>query len=156
MSVFVCNGKAKKSKKSLSSDWAENLAESNKGLLLRPAAMAEGVERAAKCRMGPVSFHMTILQPLEDLESRNTETNESVTCRFCQGNVEVVEKLRTWFHLDVPVAEQNLSIALNLFCISHGEKQGVRDKSCIVLDFRAIGGGHGTASKVFSFLGLYT
>ena len=33
----------KKSKKLLSSDWAENLAESNKGLLLRPGAMAEGV-----------------------------------------------------------------------------------------------------------------
>ena len=31
-------------KKSLSSDWAENLAESNKVLLLRPGAMAEGVE----------------------------------------------------------------------------------------------------------------
>ena len=37
----------KKSKKSLSSDWAENLAESNKGLLLRPGLMTEGVERAA-------------------------------------------------------------------------------------------------------------
>ena len=98
---------------------------------------------------------MTILQPLEDLESKNTETNESVTFRFCQGSVEVVENLRTWFHLDVLVAERNLSVALNLFCISEGEKQGVRDKSCIVLDFRAIGGGHATASKVFSFLRLY-
>ena len=28
----------KKSKKLISSDWAENLAESNKGLLLRPGA----------------------------------------------------------------------------------------------------------------------
>ena len=35
-------------KKSLSSDWAENLVDSNKGLILRPGAMAEGVERAAK------------------------------------------------------------------------------------------------------------
>ena len=34
----------KKSKKSLSSDWAENLAESNKRLLLRPGAMVERVE----------------------------------------------------------------------------------------------------------------
>ena len=48
----------KKSKKSLSSDSAENLAESNKGL--RPGAMAEGVERAAKRRMRPVGFYMTI------------------------------------------------------------------------------------------------
>ena len=66
-----------------------------------------------------------------------------------------MESLRTWFHLDVPVAERNLSVALNLFCISDGEKQGVPDKSCIVLDFRAICGSHVTASKVFSFLGLY-
>ena len=116
-SFLSATARRKKSKKSLSSDWAENLAESNKGLLLRPGAMAEGVERAAKHRMGPVSFHMTILQPLEDLESKNTETNESVTFHFCQGSVEVVENLRTWFHLDVLVAERNLSVALNLFCI---------------------------------------
>ena len=93
----------KKSKKSLSSNWAENLAESNKG------AMVEGVERAAKRFPSPHDH----LQPLEDLESKNTETNESVTCRFCQGSVEVVENLRTRFHLDVPVAERNLSVALN-------------------------------------------
>ena len=41
----------KKKKISLSSDWAENLADSNKCLILRPGAMAEGVERAAKRRM---------------------------------------------------------------------------------------------------------
>ena len=39
---------------------SENLAESNKGLLLRPGAMAEGVERAAKRRMQPVGFHIDI------------------------------------------------------------------------------------------------
>ena len=43
----------KKSKK-LSLDWAENLAESNKGLLLRPGAMVEGV-----------GFHMTIYNLLK-------------------------------------------------------------------------------------------
>ena len=55
------------------------------------------------------------LQPREDLGSKNTETNESVTCRFCQESVQVVENLRTcnWFHLDVPVAERNLYVALN-------------------------------------------
>ena len=42
----------KKSKKTLSSNWAENLADSYKG------AMVEGVERAAKRRMGPVGFHV--------------------------------------------------------------------------------------------------
>ena len=47
-------------KKSLSSDWAENLADSNKGLILQPGAMAEGVERAAKRRMRPFGFHINI------------------------------------------------------------------------------------------------
>ena len=41
------------------------LAENNKGLLLRPGAMAEGVERAAKRRMRPVGFHMTIYKLLK-------------------------------------------------------------------------------------------
>ena len=63
--------------------------------------MVEGVERVAKRRMRPI-----------DLESKNTETcqklhghtivaserlqekiNESVTCSFCQGSVELVENL---------------------------------------------------------------
>ena len=55
----------KKSKKSLSSDWAQNLSESNNGLLLRPGLMTEGVERAAKRRMRPAGFHMTIYNLLK-------------------------------------------------------------------------------------------
>ena len=47
-------------KKSLSLDWAENLTDSNKGLILRPVAMTEGVERAAKCQLRPVNFHINI------------------------------------------------------------------------------------------------
>ena len=78
--------KKPKKKKSLSSGWAENLADSNKGLILRPGAMAEGVERAAKRRMRPVGR------------------------RFCQGSVELVENLRTMFHLDVPLPERKLSV----------------------------------------------
>ena len=58
---FACNGKAEEAKKkSLSSDWAENLADSNKGLILWPEAMAEGVEREAKHRMRLVGFHVNI------------------------------------------------------------------------------------------------
>ena len=43
---------------------------------------------------------ITVEEPLEDLERENIETwqklqqgktNESVTCRFCQGSVELVE-----------------------------------------------------------------
>ena len=60
MSVSSETARWKKPKKSLSSDWAENLAESNKGLLLRPGAMAEGVERVAKRWMRPIGFHMNI------------------------------------------------------------------------------------------------
>ena len=73
-------------KKLLSSDWAENFADGNKGLILRPGAMAEGVERAAKRRMRPVGR------------------------RFCQGSVELVENLPTWFHFDVPLPERKLSV----------------------------------------------
>ena len=52
---------------------------------------------------------ITVEEPLEDLESENIETwqkflrektNESVTCRFCQGSTELVENVRTWVHLD--------------------------------------------------------
>ena len=58
---FACNGKVEEAKKNLlSSDWAENLADSNIGLILRPGAMAEGVERAAKHRMRLVDFHINI------------------------------------------------------------------------------------------------
>ena len=65
---------------------------------------------------------ITVEEPLEDLESENIETwqklqqektNESVTCRFCQGSVELVENVRTWFHLDVSVPERKLSVARN-------------------------------------------
>ena len=68
--------KKSKSKESSSSDLAENLVESNKGLLLRPGAMAEGFERATKRRMRPVGFHInisckaikiTVEEPLEDI-----------------------------------------------------------------------------------------
>ena len=51
----------KKPKKSFSSDWAENLAESNKGLFFRPGEIAEGVvERLAKRRMRSVGSHINI------------------------------------------------------------------------------------------------
>ena len=53
----------KKPKKSFSSDWAENLAESDKtdkASYFDPGAMAEGVKRAGKHRMWPVGFHFNI------------------------------------------------------------------------------------------------
>ena len=82
---------------------------------------------------------ITVEEPLEDLESENTET--------CQGSIELVENLRTWFHLDVSKL---------ILHFRRRKKWDVLDKWCIVLGFRAISGGHITASKVFSVLGLYT
>ena len=79
--------------------------------------MDEGVEQAAKRRfphqhLVPGVQKLPSEEPLEDLESENTETwqklhghaivaserlqekiNELVTCLFCQGNVEPVENL---------------------------------------------------------------
>ena len=73
-------------------------------------------------------------EPLEDLESENTETwqklhghaieagerlqetiKKSVTCLFCHVNVELVENLRTWFHLDVPVKAVRLAKLMMYF-----------------------------------------
>ena len=114
VSVLSATARRKKSKQSLSSDWAENLAESNKGLLLRPGAMVEGVERAAKRRIRPVSFHMTIYNLVKIWEAKTLKkTNRFTTCRFCQGSVQVVENLHTLFHLDVPVAEESRAFAIN-------------------------------------------
>ena len=55
-------------------------------------------------------FHARTIIAGERLQGK---INEFVPCRFCEGNVQLVENLRTWFHLDVPVAEQKLSVALN-------------------------------------------
>ena len=113
VSVFICNCKAEEAEKSFSSDWAENLAESNQGFLLSPHQhLVQGDQKFPK---------ITVEEPLEDLESENIapwqklqqEANKSVTCSFCQGSVELVENVRTWFHLDVSVPERRLSVARN-------------------------------------------
>ena len=76
----------------------------------------------SKSKFSARQSKITVEEPLEDLESENTETwrklpghaiNESVTCRFCQRSVELVENLRTWFHVDVLVPGQKLSVARN-------------------------------------------
>ena len=64
---------------------------------------------------------VTVEEPLEDLESENIEpwqklqqeANKSVTCRLCQGSIELVENVPTWFHLDVSVPERKLPVARN-------------------------------------------
>ena len=77
-----------------------------------------------------------------------------MTCVFCHRNVELVENLQTWFHLEVPVNavrhKTNLAFPMTeksrAFAINHA----------LVLGFPAIGCSHVTASKVLSFLRLYT
>ena len=65
-SVFICNCKAEEAEKSFSSDWAENLAESNQGFLLSPHQhLVQGDQTFPK---------ITVEEPLEDLESENIET----------------------------------------------------------------------------------
>jgi len=82
-----------------------------------------------------------------------------VTCRFCQGSVELVENLGSKNGLDSTWMFQ----CQNESCPSHESNLAfpTTEKSrafainrASVLGFRAIGGVHAAASKVFSFLGL--
>ena len=95
VSVFVCNGKAEEVEKSLSLDCAENLAESDKGLLLRPGAMTEGVERAANCRMRPVCFHLTIYNLLKIWKAKLPKQKNQWLVVFVKV-VFVKEELKLW------------------------------------------------------------
>ena len=99
-------------------------------------------------------------EPLEDQESENTETwqklhghaivagerlqekiNESVSCLFSHGNVELVEKLQTWFHLDVPV-NFSPSHETNLAFPTTEKSRAFAINRASVLGFRTIGGSH--------------
>ena len=119
------SARQKKPEKSFSPDWAENLAECNMEQWLKELNEQPSTEcnlLVSKSTFSARQSKITVEEPLEDLESENTETwrklldhaiNESVTCRFCQRSVELVENLRTWFHVDVPVPGRKLSIARN-------------------------------------------
>jgi len=100
----------KKPKKLFSSDWAEKLAESDKGSYLDQEQWLKDLNKQPSTECDPSVSTST------DLESENTETkaprqklhghtivagerlqekiNESVTCCFCQGSVELMENLR--------------------------------------------------------------
>ena len=112
----------KKPKKSFSLDWAEKLAESDKGSYFDQEQWLKELNEQPSAECDPsVSTSIssasrskiTVEEPLADLESENTEKwqkllghtivageklqdkiNESVTCRFCQGSVELMENLR--------------------------------------------------------------
>ena len=128
----------KKPKDSFSFDWAEKLAESDKGsyfdqeqwlkeLNEQPSAECDSSLSSSTCSAS--RSKITVEEPLADLESAGTwqkfyghaivagqrlqeKINEWVTCRFCQESAELVEN-RTWFHLDVSVPERKLSVVRN-------------------------------------------
>ncbi|CAH3014293.1 unnamed protein product, partial [Porites evermanni] len=84
---------------------------------------------------------------------------ESVSCRFCQGRVQVMENVATKHGLGSTWRIQ----CENESCPSHktnsvlnsSEKSRAFEMNrASVLGLRAIGGGHSAASKFFSFLGL--
>ena len=109
----------KKPKDSFSSDWAEELAESDKGsyfdqeqwlkeLNEQPSAECDSSVSSSTCSAS--WSKITVEEPLADLESTETwrkfhghaivagqrlqeKINESVTCRFCQESVELLENL---------------------------------------------------------------
>lgn len=85
--------------------------------------------------------------------------DESVSCRFCQGRVQVMENVATKHGLGSTWRIQ----CENESCPSHktnsvfnsSEKSRAFEiNRASVLGLRAIGGGHSAASKFFSFLGL--
>ena len=135
--------------------------------------MAKGDDRAAKRRKCSASrSKITVEEPLTDLESTETwqkfyghaivagqrlqeKINESVTCRFCQESVELVENLGNknglcsiWMfqcqNESCPSHETNLP-----FPTMEKKSRALAINCASVLGFRAIDGGH-----VFSFLGL--
>ena len=92
-------------------------------------------------------------------ERLQEKINKSVTCRFCQGSVQLVENLGSksglcsvWMfqcqNESCPSQECNLPFSTT------EKRRAFAINRASVLGFRAIGGGHAAASKVFSFLGL--
>ena len=66
-----------------------------------------------------------------------------------------MENLQTGFHLDVPSPCCTKAVRKLVLLFQRLKKAAIRVNRALVLSFPAIGGGHETASKVFSFLSLY-
>ena len=145
----------KKPKDSFSSDWAEELAESDKGSyfdqeqwlkeLTEPPSAENVVQAGQKLRLknllqiwkalkhGKSSMATLYIVAGQRLQEK---INESVTCRFCQESVELVENLGSknglgsiWMfqcqNESCPSHETNLPFP------TMEKKQGARDKLCI-------------------------
>ena len=148
----------RKPKKSFSSDWAENLAESIKlrALTSPHQHLVQGDQKFPK---------ITVEEPLEDPSGKRKHWNMAKapagedqqirdlsllsrkrwTCAKCMNlgplGCLTIAVRRTKLILHFRRRKKSRAFAIN---------------RASVLGFRAIGGGHATTSKVFSFLGLYT
>ena len=165
----------KKPKDSFSSDWAEKLAENDKGsyfdqgqwlkeLNEQPSAECDSSVSSSTCSASRSTI--TVEEPLADLESTETwqkfyghaivagqrlqeKINESVTCRFVKKETDLVPF--EWFSARTKAFRRTKLI----FHFRRRKKSRALAINCAsVLGFRAIDGGHATVSKVFSFLGL--
>ena len=166
----------KKPKDLFSSDWAEKLAESDKGsyfdqeqwlkeLKEQPSAVCNSSVSSSTCSAS--RSKITVEEPLADLESTETwqkfyghaivagqrlqeKINELVTCRFCQESVELVEKTDLVPFGCLSARTKAVCHTKLIFHFRRWKKSRVLAINCAsVLGFRAIDGGHTTVSKVF-------
>ena len=118
MSVFICNDKAEEAKKSFSSDWAENFAESDKGSFFdqeqwlkefNEKPLQHLVQADQKLRLKNLlqiwkaktlkhgkSSMATLLQSVKECKKKE-KINKSVTCCFCEESLQSKNGLgSTW------------------------------------------------------------
>ncbi|CAH3024705.1 unnamed protein product, partial [Porites evermanni] len=164
----------KKSKSEFDKEWAAKLAESDKGSFYQQEKWLEeldiqksenaAVTESASCSKiqleEPDETWKTISgRAIVSSEKLLEKLDESVSCRFCQGRVLVMENVATKHALGYTWRIQ----CENESCPSHktnsvfnsSEKSRAFEiNRASVLGLRAIGGRHSAASKFFSFLGL--
>ena len=101
MSVFICNDKAEEAKKSFRSDWAENLAESDKGSFFDQEQWLKEFNEKPSAECDPLVSTSTfsasrskikVEEPLADLESENTETWQKLNGHAIAVSERVQEK----------------------------------------------------------------
>ena len=95
----------RKPKKSVSSDWAENSAESDKGSFfdqeewlkkLNEQPSAECNQLVSTSTVSARRLKITVEEPLADLESENTETWKKLHGHAIAASERVQEKINEW------------------------------------------------------------
>ena len=142
--VSFATARRKKPKKSFSSDWTENLAEAPRVIRALTSTRSNGWKSwtsSPNAECDPLVFTWTFCA------SRSKITVEEPL------QIKFAKYKRTWFHMDVSVPEQSCPLhETNLPTTKKSRAFTINLTS--VPGFRAIGGGHAAASKVFSFLRL--